>query len=183
MESILSPDYTNVRYLKIRFVKKYSLLRRRKPILLTKQILFCNSTGMEKPHSEITDAERAELNSLLSNRNLPAKIFKRAIALLELDRGRTMSEVARMLRIRYPTILLWRHKYHTRQLGCLYEAPRPGRPMEIDDEACAKITALICTPAREGHTRWKLELLAEKDVELKYCEHISSTNVATILKK
>jgi putative transposase len=55
--------------------------------------------------------------------------------------------------------------------------------MEIDDEACAKITALICTPAREGHTRWKLELLAEKDVELKYCEHISSTNVATILKK
>jgi len=138
---------------------------------------------METPHIELSDAERAELKALLKKGKLPAKVFKRATALLELDRGRTMSEVARTLGISYPTILSWRDKYDTQKLGCLYDAPRSGRPIEIDGEARAKITALACTPAPEGHARWKLDLLAERAVELNYCEHISGTHVATVLKK
>jgi transposase len=138
---------------------------------------------MEKPHIQLTDAERAQLKALLSKGKLPAKVFKRATALLELDRGQTMSEVARTLRISYPTILSWRDKYETQNLECLYDAPRSGRPVEIDGEARAKITALACTPAPAGHARWKLDLLAEKAVELNYCEHISGTHVATVLKK
>lgn len=138
---------------------------------------------MEKPHIELTDEERAQLKALLSKGNLPAKVFKRATALLELDRGQTMSDVARTLRISYPTILSWRDKYDAQKLGCLYDAPRSGRPIEIDGEARAKITALACTPAPEGHARWKMDLLAEKAVELKYCEHISGTHVGTVLKK
>jgi putative transposase len=138
---------------------------------------------MEKPHIQLTAAERDELKALLSKGKLAVKVFKRATALLELDRGQTMSAVAKTLGISYPTILSWRDKYIEQQLKCLYDAPRSGRPLVIDGAARAKITALACTPAPEGHARWKLDLLAEKAVELKYCEHISGTHVGTVLKK
>lgn len=138
---------------------------------------------MEKPHIELTDMERDKLKALLSKEKLAVKVFKRATALLELDRGQTRSAVAKTLGISYPTILSWRDKYQTQKLQCLYDAARSGRPIEIDGAARAKITALACTPAPEGHARWKLDLLAEKAVELKYGEHLSGTHVGTVLKK
>jgi transposase len=138
---------------------------------------------MEKPHIELTDEERDQLKTLLSKGKLAAKVFKRATALLELDRGQSLSAVAKTLGVSYPTVLSWRNKYQTKKLQCLYDAPRSGRPIEIDGEARAKITALACTPAPEGHTRWKLDLLADKAIELKYCEHLSGTHVVTLLKK
>ena len=58
-----------------------------------------------------------------------------------------------------------------------------GRPLEIDGWQRAKITALACSQAPAGYERWTLRLLADKAVELGYCEHISHTEVSTILKK
>ena len=138
---------------------------------------------MEKPHLELTDTERDELKALLAKGQLAVKVFKRATALLELERGQTLSAVAKTLGISYPTILSWRDKYRTQKLQCLYDAPRSGRPIEIDGAARAKITALACTPAPAGHARWKLEMLADKAVELEYCAHISGTHVGKLLKK
>jgi transposase len=138
---------------------------------------------MEKPHIQLSDPERAELKALLAKGKLAVKVFKRATALLELDRGLTLSAVAKTVGVTYPTILSWRDKYEAQQLQCLYDAPRSGRPIEIDGVARAKITALACTAAPTGHARWKLSMLAEKAVELEYCAHISGTHVGTLLKK
>ena len=138
---------------------------------------------MEKTHIHLNDAERNELKALLAKGKLAVKVFKRATALLELDRGQTMSDVAKTLGVSYPTVLSWRDKYEAQKLQCLYDAPRSGRPIEIDGLARAKITALACPPAPEGHARWKLSLLAEKAVELEYCAHVSGTHVGTLLKK
>jgi len=68
-------------------------------------------------------------------------------------------------------------------LRCLEAKPRSGRPVEIDGIARAKITALACSDPPEGYGQWSLRLLAEKAVELDYCERISHTEVANILKK
>ncbi len=54
---------------------------------------------MKKQHVTLTDAERATLESLLAKGSLPAKTFKRATALLELDRGKTLTTVATTLDI------------------------------------------------------------------------------------
>jgi putative transposase len=53
----------------------------------------------------------------------------------------------------------------------------------IDGLQRAKITALACSEAPEGHSQWSLRLLADKIVELAYCEHISHSEVGIILKK
>jgi len=139
---------------------------------------------MRKPHLQLRPEEHETLTALLAKGQLRAKVFKRALALLELERGQTMSAVAQTLTISYPTILAWRDKYVSDGLdAALYDAPRAGRPVEIDGVARAKITALACSSAPEGHARWSLNLLAEKAVELEYCAHISGTHVGTLLKK
>jgi transposase len=74
-------------------------------------------------------------------------------------------------------------QYRENGLQALYDRPRSGRPVKIDGEQRAKITALACSTPPEGHAEWSLRLLADKVVELDFCEQISHTHVRTILKK
>lgn len=138
---------------------------------------------MKSNHVTLKAAERKQLETLIAKGKLPAKVFKRATALLELDRGKTMSAVAQTLTVSYPTVLAWRDKYLQQGLKCLHDAPRSGRPIVIDGQQRAKVTALACSDAPAGHARWSLRLLAEKVVELGHCESLSHTQVGNILKK
>ncbi|KPV49131.1 transposase [Kouleothrix aurantiaca] len=138
---------------------------------------------MNKQHITLSDTDRSTLTNLLARGTLSAKTFKRATALLELDRGKTLVEVAATVQVSYPTVSSWRDKYITLGLRSLDDAPRSGRPIEIDGEQRAKITALACSDAPEGHARWSLRLLAEKAVESGLCEHVSHSLVGDVLKK
>ena len=91
--------------------------------------------------------------------------------------------MAETLGVSYVTVAAWRDGYKKQGLKCLEDAPRSGRPPEIDGKLRAKITALACSEAPEGHAKWSLRLLAEKVVEAEYCEEISHTHIGRILKK
>jgi hypothetical protein len=54
---------------------------------------------------------------------------------------------------------------------------------KIDGETEAKIVALTCTNAPEGHSQWSLRLLADKVVELGIMESVSHTAIGNCLKK
>src|SRR5688500_1385259 len=109
---------------------------------------------MNKQHIILSDDDRLTLERLLSHGTLSARKFKRATALLELDRGKTLVEVAATLQVTYPTVSAWRDGYTATGLSCLDDAPRSGRPIEVDGHQRAKITALACSDAPEGHARW-----------------------------
>ena len=138
---------------------------------------------MKKQHVALTTSDRDQLEALLAKGALPAKTFKRATALLELDRGKTFTDVAATLNVTTVTLAALRDKYRASGLACLHDAPRSGRPIVIDGAQRAKITALACSTAPTGHDRWTLRLLAEKVVEAGFCDAISHTMVGTILKK
>jgi putative transposase len=138
---------------------------------------------MKKQHVKLSDADRKYLKSLIAKGNLPAKKFKRATGLLELDRGKTYLDVAETLGVSHVTVSSWRRSYQEQGLKCLEDAPRSGRPIVIDGKQRAKITALACSDAPKGHARWNLRLLADKVVELGYCKKVSHTQVGKILKK
>jgi putative transposase len=138
---------------------------------------------MNKQHITLSDTDRSTLERLLSHGTLSARKFKRATALLELDRGKTLVELAATLHLTYPTISTWRDNYTASGLRSLDDAPRSGRPIEIDGTQRAKITALACSDAPEGHARWTLRLLAEKAVESGLCDHVSHALVGDLLKK
>ena len=65
----------------------------------------------------------------------------------------------------------------------LHDKPRSGKPARISGESRARITALACSQAPEGHARWTLRLLADKAVELGFVESISHNTVKEVLKK
>jgi transposase len=138
---------------------------------------------MRKKSLYLEEKDRAELEALLSEGELEARVFKRAKALLELDRGETLSAVARMLGVKCNTVFVWRQNYCRQGLRRLYDAPRPGRPIEIGVEQRAKIAALARGAAPEGRDRWSLRLLADKAMEAGFCDKISHTQVGKILKK
>jgi transposase len=138
---------------------------------------------MKKQHVQLSEADRAYLEALISKGELSAKMYRRALGLLELDRGQTYTAVSKILKVTIPTLSGWAAKYQESGLQVLQDQSREGRPIEISGEQRAKITALACSEPPEGYARWSLRLLADKAVELEYCEHISHAEVRKILKK
>lgn len=141
------------------------------------------NSRMNKQHVELTEVDRTYLEALISKGEAKAKIYRRALGLLELDRGKTYTAVSEIIQVTIPTLSGWAADYAANGLKVLEDQPRSGRPIEIDGKQRAKITALACSTPPEGHAQWSLRLLAEKAVELDYCEHVSHTEVGVILKK
>ena len=138
---------------------------------------------MKKQHIQLSDSERTQLEKLLKQGSFPARKFKRVLALLELNRGRTFTSVAQTVGATIQSVSIWAGKYREMGLAGLEDKPIPGRPVTISGEERAKVTALACSEAPEGHSQWSLRLLAEKAVELELVEEISHTHVGRILKK
>jgi putative transposase len=138
---------------------------------------------MKKQYIQLSPIDREYLEALISRGELKAKTYRRALSLLELDRGQTYTAVSKTVKMTIPTLSTLAWQYRENGLQALLDRPRSGRPVEIDGEQRAKITALACSTPPEGHAEWSLRLLADKVVELDFCEHISHTEVRTILKK
>ena len=142
-----------------------------------------NDRMMKKQHVKLNDVDREYLENLISQGELTAKAYRRALALLELHRGQTYTAVSKTLQVTQTTLSTWVKKYREKGLQVLVDQPRSGRPIEIDGNQRAKITALACSEPPEGYAEWNLRLLADKAVELGYCERMSHTSVHRILKK
>jgi len=131
----------------------------------------------------LSEVDRHYLEGLLKKGQMKARAYKRVLGLLELDRDLPMNEIAKSLKVARSTLTKWEKRYHLEGLTMLEEKARSGRPMVISGEQRAKVTALACSTPPEGHSRWTLRLLADKAVELDYCDHICHTHVSQILKK
>lgn len=138
---------------------------------------------MKKQHLTLSESDREKLSVLLSKGSLKARTYKRASALMELDRGKTFVEVAQSLAVSYSTVSAWCTHYSACGLSFLEDKPRSGRPPGLSGEARAKVTALACSDTPAGYAQWSLRLLADKAVELGYVGHLSHTHVGRILKK
>ena len=123
------------------------------------------------------------MQQLTSKGSLPAKKYKRAIALLELNRGSTFTQVAQTVGVTIQMASTWAKKYRQDGLSFLDDKARSGRPKTILSVDEAAITALACTDPPQGYGEWTLRLLAERGVELVEADSISYSSVRRILKK
>jgi putative transposase len=132
----------------------------------------------------LTDQELRSLTSLTRRGSTPARVQTRARILLLLHRGRTPDGTATALSVGVATVFNVKRRYLSEGLdSALYDKPRSGKPARIDGVARARITALACSTAPEGHARWTLRLLADKAIELGFVESISHNTVKEVLKK
>lgn len=138
---------------------------------------------MKKRHVELTETDRNYCQEVSTQKVVNTRVLKRALALLALDRGESIQAVAQHQAVTYQTICNLKKRYKEQGVACLADAVRSGRPVEIDGTQRAQITALACSEAPAGYSQWSLRLLADRIVELAYCESISYTQVRNILKK
>jgi hypothetical protein len=83
-----------------------------------------------------------------------------------------------------PTITAIRKKFMEGGVeNALYDKARPGAAPKITGEIEAHLTMLACSAPPEGRSRWTLQLLADKLVELKLVDSISDVAVMHRLKK
>ena len=133
---------------------------------------------------ELSEQEHSSLKTFFRSGNSSNRRQTRARILDLLSKQTPPPEIARLLGCALPTVYNVKRRFLAEGLqAALQERTRSGKPPSISGEARARITALACSQAPAGHTRWTLRLLADKSVELGFVEQISHQTVKQILKK
>jgi transposase len=139
----------------------------------------------------LTKEERDELEALTRRGKTHARRFIHARALLLCDAGAdgpawNVADVATALGVTSRAIEHLKKRFVEDGLeAALERKPREKPPREVvfDGAFEARLIALACSDAPEGHRRWTVRLLADKAVELKFAESVSHMTVQRALKK
>ena len=138
----------------------------------------------------LVKAEREELMSIIKKGSHSTQQYHTAYILLHSDEGEfgnkiNGEDISLFLMVSMRTIDRIKQRFVEEGFEvCLDRKPKSGAKEKImDGEKEAHLTALSCSKAPEGFSRWSLRLLAEKMVELKYVESISYETVRQTLKK
>ena len=110
----------------------------------------------------LTAEQRHALRALARNGG-DAREVRRALALLDLDRGEPAAAVARRYRVCRDTVYEWADRLRRRGPR-LRDAPRPGRPADRSEAAEPLIRAALgCEPLGLGyrHPAWTAGLLRQ----------------------
>lgn len=109
--------------------------------------------------------ERRHLLALLRQPH-DSRQYRRALAVLETSGGKTVTEVAKALRVSRQSVYNWIENFrHTRDVQKLADAPRSGRSSCWSEEAETLLRTLLKnTPQDLGYfaTQWTAPLLQEQ---------------------
>ena len=136
------------------------------------------------PAVELSEDEHEHLFALVHKGSHGARVITRARILSKLARGWSNQEVCKALEVTLATVLKTRRRWIEGGLEvALGELPRPGQKPKLDAAQAARITALACSKAPDGHDHWTLRLLGAKIVELGFADSYSHEGVRQLLKK
>jgi transposase len=139
---------------------------------------------MKKYLVTLTPEERAGLMALTSKGAAKVRRLKRALVLLAADEGDTDAVIAAKMRVHTATVERLRQRFVEEGLeAALSERPRPGQRRLLDGRQEAHLLALACTQPPDGRTRWTMQLLADRLVELQVVGAISDETVRRTLKR
>jgi transposase len=132
--------------------------------------------------------ERSKLDSLIRSGRSLARVITKARILLLTDvsqgQGRRNGEIVSALGTSICTVLRTRKVYLESGLdAALYDKPRPGQKPKITGKVEATLTMLACSSPPDGASRWTLQMLADRLVQLELVNGISSVAVFKRLKK
>lgn len=130
----------------------------------------------------LTEKERQELAQIVKRGQHPARMIRRAQALLWSEQGKTDEEIADLQAVTPLTVAKTRQRWMEKK--SLQDKPRPGRERKLDGKQEAFLVALACSDAPGERENWTMQLLADRLVELNIIEEpISDETVRRRLKK
>jgi putative transposase len=127
--------------------------------------------------------ERTTLAQFLRRGKAGTRRLTRARILLKADDGLSDEEIAAALDVGTATVGRTRQRFVEANLGALDEHSRPGAQRKLTGKQEARLIAVACTPAPEGHARWTLRLLADNVVELGFADALAHETVRRVRKK
>ena len=138
----------------------------------------------------LTPEERESLSRLISIGKAAAQKILHARILLKADEGPsgpawTDQQMVAALEVSSRTIERVRQRSVEEGLAAALQRKKQIRPphKKWDGEKEAHLIALACSAPPQGRTRWTMQLLADKMVELCLFESISDEAIRTTLKK
>jgi transposase len=109
---------------------------------------------------EITEQQRKELDHV-ARCGQPAYIRRKALVVLNLSEGRSISEVATIFRVSRPSVYEWRRRYLDEGVDGLRVRPGRGRKAKADLEELERYIRQSPRSFGIARTRWTLATLAE----------------------
>jgi len=135
----------------------------------------------------LTEAERAELEVMVSKGKRKATAIGKAHVLLASDEKverRSETEISKTYHLSVKSVERIGRSFCERGMDIFSARQRKTRSDKmVDGTVEAHILAVSCSEPPLGQSRWKLQSIADRVVELGVVEHLSHTSVATVLKK
>jgi transposase len=127
---------------------------------------------------ELSQAERDELQALLSGGKHAVRKIKRAQVLLAADAGASDEEIETSVGVGGSTVYRTKRRFVLGNLDlALREEPRPGAERKLSGKEEALLVATACSSPPEGRARWTLDLLAGEMVRLTEHDNISRDTI------
>lgn len=139
----------------------------------------------------LSKEERGTLEAMTRSGKIPVKKFSHARILLLCDAGDhnsapwPVAKVAEAMGVSTRTVEHLKQRFVEEGLESALVRKSSNKPRDItfDGAFDARITTLACSEPPPGRARWTLRLLAEKAVELKFADSVSTMTVQRSLKK
>jgi transposase len=133
---------------------------------------------------ELTADEKEQLLDLTRKGKTSARKLKRAQILLLANEDKSDETICAALHVGLATVERIRKRFVLEGLeAALNERPRPGGQRKLGPKGEAVLATLAESEPPEGYTRWTLQLLVKRLVELKVVASISDETVRKALKK
>ncbi len=138
----------------------------------------------------LTEEEVERARVIVSAGKAGARTIRRANILLMLDENRNPGvkqfKVASMLYTSELTVRKVAQQYNEEGLESTLTPKRSETqhpPIKLDGAVAARITTIACSTPPKGHSRWTLQMICDKTVELQIVDSISKEGVRKLLKK
>lgn len=135
----------------------------------------------------LTATERTELLAKVQKGKTSAKVIQKAQALLASDDAverQSETYIATTYHLSVRSVERIRKDFCERGMAVFLPKPRqPRSDKKLTGELEAHTIAIVCSEPPAGESRWKLQAIADRLVELGVVESLSHTSVATVLKK
>ena len=147
---------------------------------------------MRKKPIILTTKERAELKKFCSAGVRDVRLVNRAKIILALDisggrKAERRQAIADRLGVSRQTVNIARRDFLAAKSLTVFlqrkKRETPPVPPKVTGELEARIIALACSEPPKGYSRWTLRLLANRCVELFYCDSMSHMTISNMLKK
>jgi transposase len=111
---------------------------------------------------ELTDEERAQLESWARRRTSAQALALRSRVVLLAADGLNNTEIAQRLGVHRPMVRKWRGRFGEHRLDGLTDEPRPGRPRTITDDKVEQVIVKTLETTPKNATHWSTRSMARE---------------------